>query len=216
MTRFHDQNLSSEDLLEAIAQNSNNISPYIIRDLIYSLRPVIDDAWEDLKFPAQGINPAGSAAPPTIDTATVPGTLLFATNSDNHVAGVAQMPHAWKEGSTVSPHIHWTKTTADGSGLDVAWRFRYKLWSINSTASAYTSWLEHTLATGDLTTQEKQNISSFPDIDMTGYKVSTIIVWELMRDVSEDTYGSNARLIELDFHYLIDSQGSDNLYTKTY
>lgn len=35
------------------------------------------DVWDDLRFPAQGINPAGAADAPTVDTATRPGTLLF-------------------------------------------------------------------------------------------------------------------------------------------
>ena len=55
--------------------------------------------WDDLRFPAQGINPAGAASPPTVDDTTFPGTLLFATNATNVIAGVAQLPHAWKRGT---------------------------------------------------------------------------------------------------------------------
>lgn len=172
---------------------------------------LIRDRWEDLRFPVQGINPLGAGADPSIDATTYPGTLLFSTSADNHIAGTAQMPHGWEYGSTISPHIHWSKTTADGSGLDVAWKFRYSICAIGSTPSAYSSWQDHTLAAGDLTTQEKHNLSSFPDITMTGYLGSVVIFWEIMRDVSEDTYGSDARLIEFDIHYKIDKIGSQSV-----
>ena len=35
------------------------------------------EPWDDLRFPAQSINPAGTAGPPTVDDTTYPGTLLF-------------------------------------------------------------------------------------------------------------------------------------------
>ena len=46
-------------------------------------------AWDDLRFPAQGINPAGQTDAPSIDTTTFPGTLLFDPASINLIAGVA-------------------------------------------------------------------------------------------------------------------------------
>lgn len=169
---------------------------------------MIADRWEDLRFPVQSINPAGTAKPPSIDTTTYPGTLLFSDSSDNHIAGTAQMPHGWEYGSAISPHIHWSKTTADGSELDVAWKFRFALCAIGSAPTAFSSWFDHTLVAGDLTTLEVQNLSVFPEITMTGYTGSCLLLWEMMRDVSEDTYGENARLYEFDIHYQIDKLGS--------
>ena len=32
-------------------------------------QPKVNLVWDDLRFPASGINPAGQIAPPTIDTA---------------------------------------------------------------------------------------------------------------------------------------------------
>ena len=171
---------------------------------------MIADRWEDLRFPVQGINPAGTSKPPTVDTSTYAGTLLFSNSSDNHVAGTAQMPHAWEYGSAISPHIHWSKTTADGSELDVAWKFRYALSATGSAPTSFSSWLDHTLVVGDLSTSEKQNLSTFPEIDMTGHTGSCLILWEIMRDVSEDTYGNDARLYEFDIHFKIDKLGSQD------
>lgn len=46
-----------------------------------------DTRRDDLRFPASGFNPAGSSAPPTVDTTT--GLLTFAGNADNIIGGVA-------------------------------------------------------------------------------------------------------------------------------
>ena len=168
----------------------------------------IPPGWDDLRFPAQAINPAGAAAPPSVDATTAyPGSLLFDSAVNNHVAGIAQMPHAWERGTAIYPHIHWAKTTADAGGAAVTWEFKYRIFPVGEVATNWSDWIAGTLAVGDLTTLEKQNLSSFGAIDMTGYKESTCVIWELRRNTT-DTYGSNARLLELDFHYLVEKQGT--------
>lgn len=64
--------------------------------------------WEDLKFPASSINPPGGIGGAAVDTADTPfvGTLLFDSIATEICVGQAQMPHAWKEGSFLSPHVH--------------------------------------------------------------------------------------------------------------
>lgn len=167
-----------------------------------------DGYWEDLRFPAQGINPAGSPAPASVDSSTFPGTLLFAGNTDNHVGGVAQLPHSWQRGTAIRPHIHWAKTTT-ASG-DIAWRFRYTWADIGGTFGAYTSWLSPT--TGGVShsnTADKHALTNFPEMaPATGIGESSMIIWELMRDVSEDAVGDAVRLFELDFHYQTNKSGT--------
>jgi hypothetical protein len=171
-----------------------------------------DPVWEDLRFPAQGINPAGSAAPPSVDQTTYPGTLLFAHNADNHLAGVAQMPHSWKEGSVVRPHIHWAKTdVAEG---EIAWQLRYAVVGIGEVVPAYSDWVDGVTAVDHEDTVDQQALTTFGDIDMTGQTVSALILWELRRDVSEDDVGEVVRFFELDFHYQVDSRGSRQEFVK--
>jgi hypothetical protein len=171
--------------------------------------------WEDLRFPAQGINPVGSPAPATLDNgADYPGTLLFAGNQENVIAGVAQLPHAWKEGTVISPHIHWTKVTADGSNLAVDWEFRYRIASKAGTFSSWSAWQDHTLVVGDNTSAEKHNLSTFPDIDMTGYLVSDMLVWSIRRNGNTDAYNGQTRLLEFDIHYQAETLGSVNRASK--
>ena len=172
------------------------------------------DVWDDLTFPAEGINPAGAPNAASFDTATYPGTLLFSGTVNNHVAGTSQMPHSWREGSTIKPHIHWTKTTADAGGNAVTWEFRWVAADPGDALGAMSSYIAGTLAVGDLTTSEKHNITTFGDMDMTGFAASAIIVWELRRVGSSDAYNSNARLLALDFHYQRNTDGSRFEYSK--
>ncbi len=70
--------------------------------------------------------------------------------------------------------------------------------------------------TPDNDTANEVLISSFDAIDMTDCRISCLIIWKLSRiggDAS-DTYGADARLLELDFHYKTDSFGSVQEFTK--
>ena len=185
---------------------------FLVRDIhIQGVFDLLDTVWDDLRFPAQGINPAGSAAPPTVATTGFPGTLLFSGSADNHIAGVAQMPHAWKPESAVRPHVHWAKTTS-ASGV-VVWQFRYSAADIGGTFGAYSDWITGTSVVEDSNTANKHALITFGDIDMIGVGESGIITWELRRYASDssDTYNSvDARLFELDFHYEIVKLGTPN------
>ena len=63
-----------------------------------------DTVWDDLRFPANAINPPGAAADPIRNTST--GMLEFSGSADNVIAGIAQMPHAWRAGTSIRPHLH--------------------------------------------------------------------------------------------------------------
>ena len=72
--------------------------------------------WDDLRAPANAINPAGSPSAATVSTADA--SLQFAGNADNVVVVWFQLPHQWKEGSDLHPHIHWAKNTTDAGIVD--------------------------------------------------------------------------------------------------
>lgn len=157
--------------------------------------------WDDLRFPAQGINPAGSSAPPSVDTATFPGTLLFSSTQDNLVAGVAQMPHEWAIGDSIHPHVHWAKTTSAAGG--VVWEFRYVIANIGETFGAYSAWEPCAYQVPDSDLANKQALATFSFLDMTGFKESAMVLWQIRRNTAAaaDTYAGPARLLEFDIHY---------------
>src|SRR3972149_2121720 len=79
--------------------------------------------WTDLRMPSQGINPPGAASDPGVDDDT--GLLVFSGLLDNVIVGAAQMPHEWKPGSTVKPHIHLRFPTS--ATANTRWSLAYDI-----------------------------------------------------------------------------------------
>jgi hypothetical protein len=178
--------------------------------------------WEDLRFPAQGINPPGAESDPDVSTAT--GLLLFDKAKTETIAGVAQMPHAWKSGSDVKPHIHWmalaATAPADGANA-VVWTFQYAVVNVDG------AWDQTNYASNSVTatvapfvsTAPVHQITEFAAIDMsTGFQDSCVILWKLSRMGGDgaDTYNNDAVLLELDFHYKSNTLGSLNEYGESF
>lgn len=184
-----------------------NVSGEVDTDYI-----TVDGAWEDLRFPANGISIGGLTTPPDVDPET--GLLLFdGAGAAETIAVLAQMPHSWLAGSSVRPHIHWKKTT-DQAG-DAVFTFRYKLIEFDELETAWSSIFNATdVNTVDAT--QKDIISSFPEIDMTGYGLSSMILIQLGRLSSDvgDTYPADIELREFDIHYQVDSFGSRQEFMK--
>lgn len=173
-------------------------------------------SWDDLRFPAQGINPPGAASDPDLESTT--GLLLFGTVGTETIAGVAQMPHTWKEGTAVVPHVHWQKTTSAAG--NVLWQLDYEVVSNGAIAAMdYGTQLQVTESvdgTPDNDTANEVLISSFGEVAMTGEVISCLVFWKLSRIGGDalDTYGADARLLEFDIHYEVDAHGSDEQFTK--
>ncbi|MDS4020663.1 MAG: hypothetical protein RKR03_09195 [Candidatus Competibacter sp.] len=171
--------------------------------------PLWVEGWDDLRFPAQGINPAGAVDAPSVDTTLTdyPGTLLFAGNADNVIAGIAQMPHAWKAGSAVKPHIHWSKPVGSASAAD--WVLYYRiLGSPGDAHGALVGPVAGTLVAGTATVANSMLLTSFGSIDLTGQKESTCLAWQIRRLGNTDADNGTARLFEFDIHYQCGKSGT--------
>lgn len=166
--------------------------------------------WDDLRFPAQGINPLGSVAPASIDTAT--GCLSFAGNADNVIMGVAQMPHGWKVGSIVKPHVHLRFPTAD-AGKNTAWQFAYDVANVDGDfANAVgTLSIKPTVLVANPNNTAKHVYAALGDIAMTGLIQSAMMMWSVTRlaatSASDDDTNA-CLLLEFDIHYQIDRLGT--------
>lgn len=177
---------------------------------------IYDEAWDDLRFPAQAINPPGGISDADVDPDT--GLLLYAGNGTEVAMGVAQMPHAWDEFTPINPHVHWQKTTS-ASG-NVLWRLEYELVNNGEVAAMdYGTALDVSAAvhgTPDDNTANRVLISSFGDIDMTDMTISCLLFWKLSRIGGDalDTYAADARLVEFDIHYRVNAFGSQGRFTK--
>jgi hypothetical protein len=175
-----------------------------------------DLEWEDLRFPAQAINPIGAVSDPSPDTSETafPGTLLFSSSADNMVSGIAQMSHSWQEGTPIRPHIHWAKTTSASGG--VVWHLYYRIINRHKASEAWAGPVVGSMEVSDGDTANQEAITTFGSINMTDAVTSKMLAWRLYRVPGEtaDNYGATARLFELDFHYQRSSLGSGSEFTK--
>ena len=171
-------------------------------------------AWDDLKFQAfaQKIDTAAGVLDWDYDNIGI----IFENgcsidNNGEKIHMVAQLPHAWKEGSIIHPHIHWIQTSEDS----VDWYMEYR-WYNNGT-NVPTAFITNGPATNVFAyTAGNTNaqISSFGTIDGTGKSLSSIIDIRISRDGDNDAFDGDALYKEFDIHYEIDSFGSSSQFEK--
>ena len=171
--------------------------------------------WDDIRFPATGLNPPGPVNEPTRDTDT--GLLDFGASGTDTVAFTAQLPHSYKPDSSLFPHVHWMKTSS-ASG-NVVWELQYKLARIGEVIDgSWTTLTASTVADGtpDTNTEGLHLITPLGEIDGTGLGLSDMIVMKLSRLGSDggDTYGADCTLLEADVHYEQDVFGSNYEYSR--
>jgi hypothetical protein len=166
--------------------------------------------WDDLRFPVTAINPPGVESDPDVDATD--GTLLFDDAATEVIFVQAQMPHEWLMGSEIHPHVHWCKTS--GAAGTVAWTLAYKWADIGEAFGDWSTADTATLEVSDADTAGVHALSEFAAITVPANGVSSMFLFKLSRVGASDTYGADAKLLEFDLHYQIDSRGSDSEYQK--
>jgi hypothetical protein len=164
--------------------------------------------WDDLRFPAQGINPAGSTEAASVSTST--GMLEFVGNKDCVITGAAQMPHSWLSGSAIHLHVHLLFPTANTSNS--RWKLEHNIIPLGgNAANAYGSYTDG----GTITITNPNNarahiIKGWNPITMTGSIGSTMVLWRITRLASDtlDNDSSTIILAEFDIHFQVDKVGS--------
>lgn len=209
-------------LVESNADGSRGAAT--VQQVITRQRP--DEVrWDDLRFPANDVNPGVANAPDW--TLVAPGTtgtgdfgqlyvLEFNQNTEEEVYLNVQLPHAWKEGSEIRPHIHWINHTQ--SVGDVVWGIEYAIANVNGYFPADTT-KQSVVATcapwvdGEI----KHQIDSFGGIDMTGFEISCMLLIRLYREADNplDTADDDVGLLEFDIHIQYDSDGSEEEFVKS-
>src|SRR5574343_165243 len=149
-----------------------------------------------------------------------PQLWYFRNNSGvESMSFTVQLPHSWKEGTTIYPHLHWTPKSS-GSG-DVEWNLEYSWVNYNPTTPEVFPAITTTtvVSTGPFTANTHMIsplTSGNAGISGTGKKISSVLICRIWRNSSNaaDTYGGNAGLIFLDFHIQVDGYGSSTEYVK--
>jgi len=184
-------------------------------------------AWDDLRVPINAIKLGGVKDPDfeqlKDDGSSSTGVFTYAFDSslEEEVFFVAQIPHEWKLGTALRPHVHWVPTTNGTAGQTVSWGLEYTFAELGEVFPDTTILYGDSIAVGDITTAFTHSLTPFGEIDMTSVdKVSSMLVCRLFRDATgdggTDDYTSDAALLEFDIHYQIDSNGSDQQYSKSF
>ena len=165
------------------------------------------DAWDDLRFPATSIRSGANA--PTWDATHVGWSFSNNPPNNQEVQAVCQLPHAWREASTVHAHIHWYLTVGGGGGEDVKWDLLYRVASIGGTFPAGWTTLPTTVDVSGYAVRE-HIYTDLGDITMAGEGVSCIVDIRLQRDTADaaDDHEQDVILKEIDFHIRKDAFGS--------
>ncbi|MBS1505574.1 MAG: hypothetical protein JSS79_02900 [Bacteroidetes bacterium] len=178
--------------------------------------------FTDLQVPVFSTS-NGNSSPPTISAVKTDGagsqgvfTYFFSANTEQELYFTVQLPHDWKEGSTIYPHIHWL-TTTDVGATKVRWGLEYTWVNIASVFGNTTViYAEDPIAPVGSVTAFKHAITEFAGISGTGKTISSFLICRVFRaaTAATDTFTGTAGMLGIDFHIEKDGFGSHTEYTK--
>lgn len=174
--------------------------------------------WDDMRIIPSGMDRVGVADPTLVQMATNIYAWEFQKNDEAYFS--IQIPHKYKAGSDMYVHIHWSPG-ANGneeSGKTVGWKVDYAITSIGSAFGSTTlADLSHAVTGVD----QQHEITSDVTVSGSGVGISAIIIGRISRTDTgtDDTWsgtasGSLPLLLELDFHYEMDTVGSRTHISK--
>ena len=178
-----------------------------------------ESRWDDLRVPVELANALGAGGDPNYaalltDGAGSQGVYVykFDPTVEEELCFNLQLPHGYKEGSIIRPHLHWTTEVTSASGLAVVWGLEYTYSNLDGTFGN----TRHLTVTATCGTVLQHRLSKFGDLTASDATMSTQFLCRVYRQAaaSNDTYTADASLIEIDFHIQLDSHGSRKEYTK--
>lgn len=143
---------------------------------------------------------------------------MFAPNQEEELYFTIQIPHDYREGTDLYPHVHWTTATGTPSGSNVVWGLEYTLVAVGGSFPYTVIISTNTLIPecGSPSGTGQHLISGFTPVSGTGLGISSILVCRLFRAVGDaaDTFPNAVGLLGFDIHYEQDTQGSREQWTK--
>ena len=159
------------------------------------------DVDDDLRVPLD--KGSASASLEYFSGSSGPQIWVFRNNAAvEAMSFTLQLPHNWKDGTTIYPHIHWIpRATATGN---IKWNLDYTWANLNTgTFSAITT--ISGINTGPFTINQHLLADIGTGINGTGMTYSSVLICRIWRDSSatEDTYNADAAGLSMDFHISI-------------
>jgi len=143
---------------------------------------------------------------------------LFDAGTEEEIYFICQLPHNWKKETSIYPHIHWFPVSNGSAGQQVSWGLEYSVQKIGSVFGNSTIIYGNDVYPVVTSLIAKTHyITSLGIISMTAIDtISSMLICRLFRDATAtggtDSYGSDVALLEIDFHYEIDSIGTFTEY----
>lgn len=174
--------------------------------------------WDDIVvFPdatSRGISNAPTWVSFKNDGAGSHGVYLFmfSPSTEQELFFTLQIPHGYKVGSTLYPHVHWTTSTGTPSGTNVVWGLEYTITNIGGSYGNTNIITSNTVipSIGTPSGTGQHLITPLGTISGSGLGISAIFVCRLFRAANNgsDTFGNDVGLLGIDVHYEKDTEGS--------
>ena len=138
--------------------------------------------------------------------------LLFPQNDPSeYVVFNFQMPHRWKEGTAVFPHVHFLQNADATPTFKCDWRW----YNLGASVPSFTTGYVMGTITGTQTWTSgllSRIVHGTGGLDGTGKTISSLLQIKLYRD--DNVYTGDCLAVSFDLHFQIDSFGSASEYTK--
>jgi hypothetical protein len=179
--------------------------------------------WDDMRVVPGSFDRPGISDPDIvayIPSGTGITTYLYEFNKNDIASFTIQIPHGYDAGENIYVHLHWTPGARgnEENGAFVGWKVDYAWANIDGAFGA--------MATADLSdacSGVDHTHQMTPDVVITGTSktISSMLVCNVKRTDTgaDDTWATNTSgnlplLLEIDFHFPMDTVGSRAQTTK--
>ena len=177
--------------------------------------------WDDYVVPLGPNNWNGASNNPVLtklfdDGAGSTGVYGYVYTNDDESLVTVQMPHRWKEGSTIYPHIHFmctsdvSPTDEFGIEFEYAWADIGEDFPANSTLVT----IDHETGVNTDNMHQLTNLTA-SGIDGTGHTISSVLMCRIKRVAADSNdYADGIAILDFDIHYEVDTVGSRTVTAK--
>jgi len=177
--------------------------------------------WNDYVSPLGPNNWNGVSNNPTLtklydDGSGSQGVYAYVFSDGDEALVTVQMPHGWKIGSTIYPHIHFVCLTdvdpTDNFGIE----FEYSWVDVNEDFAANSTLSSIEIETG-VDTDNMHQVADITaaGIDGSGHTLSSVLLCRIKRVAAVgDNYAGGIAILDFDIHCEIDTIGSRQEYVK--
>ena len=138
-------------------------------------------------------------------------TYMFADNAEEQVFFSVLIPHGYKLGSNLQPHVHWSPQTTDTGQVD--WFLEYTIANLDGTFGNTATIIMSDNGDGTINKHQKAETDT---IDGSSLTLASKLICRLYRNGGQgnDNLTGDAALLEFDIHFEQDTIGSHEAYVK--